>query len=242
MRLLSGPSGWWYPYIVGMPLDTYRLWKRNNQDVGCVFARYMATKPAEFGQRAVAISGRKADAVATQIASRITEFVEDPDVVAAAIVLPNLTSLTAIVRVALALGDQAAWKITRSILRGTPDGDVVAFNVVRHVPMGDKTCPSEALLLGPFKEFPNTRRAPVTAMELFVGVPPMHKHSGEPTTKVHLADVPIQLPAASVFDNMWNNSVKLRLQSLGGVSDERAKARVTFSIPMALATKLDCVP
>src|SRR5215510_8674707 len=74
--LLSSSSRRWYPYIVGMPLDTYRLWKRNNQDVGCVFARYMATKPAEFGQRAVVISGRKADAVATQIASKVTEFVE----------------------------------------------------------------------------------------------------------------------------------------------------------------------
>lgn len=228
-----------------MPIDRYRQWKRFQPDVGCVFARYMANKPNDFGQRAAVIPGHKADVVAAEIETTVTEFVDDPTAVAGALVFPDLTTLTRVVRVAQALDGRDAWKVTRSILRKTPGGDVVAFNIVRQVPMGGATCPSEALLLGPFREFPNTRKAPVTALELFVGIPPTHKHDGKPTKKVHLADVPIQLlqlPAESVFNSMWDRTTKARLQSLNGANDERAKAKVTFSIPMALATKLGCVP
>jgi len=225
-----------------MPLNKYREWKRINFDVGCVFARLMATKPDEYGQRAEVISGANPEAVASKIESMVTVFVSDPEVVAAAFVLPTIKSLPAVVRVALALGSKPNWTVSRSILQGTPKGDVVAFNLVRHVPMSATTCPSESLLLGPFKEFPNTRRAPVTALELFVGVPPTHKHDGSPTTKVHLADVPIQFPTAAAFDSMWESTKKARLRSLGGADDARAKAKVTFSIPMSVATKLGCVP
>lgn len=225
-----------------MPLDKYREWKRCQPQVGCVFARYMASKPADFGQSAAVIAGRNASSVATEIESKITEFLLDPTVVAAALVFPDLKKLPDVVGVALALGEKSGWKVSRSVLPTSTVGDVVAFNVVRHVPMGEITCPSEALVLGPFKEFPNTRRAPVVAMELFVGNPPKHKHSGEPTVKVHLADVPIRLPASSVFDTMWEKTIESRLESLGGANDERAKAKVSFSIPMALATQLGCVP
>lgn len=225
-----------------MPLDRYRLWKSKNPDVGCVFARYMAMKPGEFGQREAVITGRNASAVAADIDGRITEFVDDPSAVAGTLVLPDLKTLADVVGVALALDGKGEWKVTRSLLEGTPGGDVVAFNVVRHVPMGDTICPSEALLLGPFKNFPNTRRAPVTALEMFVGIPPTHKHSGEPTTKVHLADVPLQYPAPAVFNTMWESTRNARRKSLGGVDDARAKAKVTFCIPIALATKMGCMP
>lgn len=229
-----------------MPIDRYRQWKRFQPDVGCIFARYMAHKPNDFGQLAAVIAGREAESVAAEIESKITEFIDDPKIMAGAIIFPDLKTLTHVVRVALALDGKGKgkgkWKVTRKILRGTPGGDVVAFNVVRPVPMGMKTCPSEALLLGPFDEFPNTRKAPVTALELFVGIPPTHKHDGKPTKKVHLADVPIPLPAEHVFNSMWSSTVKARLESLGGVNDERAKAKVTFSIPMRLATKLGCQP
>lgn len=225
-----------------MPLDRYRLWKRNNPDIGCVFARYMAAKPTEFGQRAEIVSGATAPAIAREIAARMTAFVNDPDVVAAALVFPDVIALPTIVEIALELASQPNWRVTRSVLANTPIGDAVGFNIVRDVPMQIAMCPSEALVLGPFVEFPNTRRAPVAALEMFVGVPPPCKHSGAPTTKVHLADVPIQLPAQSVFNNMWTNSEAARLQSLGGVDDTRAKAKVAFAIPMALATQLGCAP
>ncbi|KAB2910494.1 MAG: hypothetical protein F9K40_02515 [Kofleriaceae bacterium] len=225
-----------------MALEQYRLWKRNNADVGCVFARYMAAKPTEFGQRAEVVTGTDPAAVANAIAARVTAFVDEPQVVAGALVLEDVADLPSIVSVALALATHSHWRVTRTIIRGTPAGDAVAFNIVRDIPMQSSMCPSEALVLGPFPEFPKTRQAPVTALEIFVGAPPTHKHSGVPTTKVHLADVPIELPAASVFNNMWASSVAARLQSLGGVEDARAKARVAFAIPMALATSLGCVP
>jgi hypothetical protein len=56
----------------------------------------------------------------------------------------------------------------------------------------------------------------------------------------HVVVSPPVPPAA--HDVMWEKSKKDRLQSLGGVDDERAKARVAFTIPLALAQSLGCLP
>jgi hypothetical protein len=42
------------------------------------------------------------------------------------------------------------------------------------------------------------------------------------------------------FDKVWEQSVKGRLASLGG-EDSRAKAKISFVIPQALAKQLGCL-
>ena len=224
------------------PQERYRAWKQKRADVGCVFARHMATKPKAFGQRAEVVTGSDAAALANEIATRVTAFVRDPKIVAAALIFPDVTRLRTLVNVALALKSHPHWGVRRRTIRGTPIGDVVAFNVVRDIPMRSGVCPSEALVLGPFPAFPNTRRAPVTALEIFVGVPPKRQRDGKPTKKAHLADVPIELPTAKAFDTTWENSKRARLRSLGGIDDKRAKAKVAFVVPMKLAKTLGCAP
>jgi hypothetical protein len=225
-----------------MPLATYRAWKHKNGAIGCVFARFLAARPGQFGQREAVVQGRDAQKVASELADLTTAWVDDKTAFAGAIICPDLTDLTSVVELALALDSQQHWAVTRSLLTETPGGPVVAFNIVRNIPMGTAYCPSEVLVLGPFPEFPNTRRAPVTALELFVGEPPPLQRSGEVTTKAHLADVPIELPAPSVYETMFTGTKALRLRSLGGKEDLRAKAKVSLSIPIALATSLSCAP
>ena len=97
--------------------------------------------------------------------------------------------------------------------------------------------------------FPNTRRAPYTAFEIYVGEPaPQDPKEHKPSTKANFAHIDFRdctlinrdFPQVAV-DNMWEQSKVRRLVSLGGVEDRRAKAKVTFVVPMALATKMECL-
>jgi hypothetical protein len=224
------------------PIEVYRSWKRVRADVGCVFARYMAANPERFGQRAAAVRGRDPGRIAASVAGRISVLVQDPDVAAATLVLPQVSNLGTLTEVALALGSQPQWTVTLRPLLATPIGDLVALNLVRQIPMeGGVSCPSEMLALGPFAEFPNTRRAPVVALEMFVGTAPTCQRDGKPTVRAHLADVVIDGPAKAIFNGMWERTKSERLRSLGGVDDPRAKAKVSLVIPMDLAKSLGCV-
>jgi len=225
------------------PLNLYRDWKRKRADVGCVFARYMALKPERFGQREAIVRGADPVTVARAVAARIATFVADPEVAAATLVLSEVDDLATVAKVALALGAEPEWTVRRTVLQDTPIGDVVAFNVVRNILVqGGGTCPSEALVLGPFRTFPKTRRAPVTALEMFVGAGPATQRDGKPTLKAHLADVMIDGLTPGVFDRMWERTRSERLRSLGGIDDPRAKAKVSFVISMAVATSIGCLP
>jgi hypothetical protein len=229
----------------GMPLDTYREWKRRNAQIGCVFARRMAAKPNDYGQRGEIVHGNDPAAVAHAIATRITVFVDDPVTQAATLVFPDVNDLGSVAQVALSLAGHPNWRVTRTLLAGTPAGNVIAFNIVREIPMiplPPGSGPSEALVLGPFPEFPATRRAPLVALEMFVGSPPAQKLDGTPTTKAHLADVQMYFPTKAAFDSTLTDTRAERLQSLGGIDDRRAKAKVSFSIPIPLATALGCMP
>jgi hypothetical protein len=225
-----------------MPSRRYLEWKVKNRAVGCVFARYMATKPAEFGQRIELLTGA-ASGLAAQIEAHVSSAISDPAAAALTLIFPDATDLGDLVTMALALEQVPGWHVTRTRLAATPGGDVVAFGLARDVPLATGALvPSEALVLGPFDAFPATRKAPVTALEMFVGVPPdTSRKDGGPTTKSNLADVDVSAPQP-FFDNMWRNSIAGRLASLGGIQDERAKARVAFVVPTTLAQTMGCLP
>ncbi len=120
---------------------------------------------------------------------------------------------------------------------------MIAFGLSHEVSLvTGATVPSEALVLGPFEEFPATRRAPVTALEIFVGNPPVQTRYGDPTLKANLDLIPVDPPIPQVaFNNMWETTKELRSTSLGGIDDDpRAKAKVSFVISAALAKRLGC--
>lgn len=238
-----------------MSIKAYQEWKRKNAAVGCSFARLMAAAPARYGQRAEVVSSEDPATIATEISDWVGPHCGSKSSAVCTLVFPKLTDLTSLVAVAQALGQLPDWTVSKRNLDTTPIGACVAFGISRTIPFGDTTCPSEALVLGPFPEFPNTRRAPVTAMELFVG-PPLEfdPKTHRPTDKANLAHVDVAPLAGQAFERTWRNSVAGRRASLGinvppeteeldpAVDDLRAKAKVAFVIPMKLATELGVVP
>ena len=221
---------------------TYLDW-RQQRPVGCVFARYMARNPTRFGQKIEEIRIEAATRLARAVAARVDKLVADPAISAATILLPRIDTLEALLELALALGAFPKWTVTTTMVQPPPPGDLVAVRIVREIPFGEETRPSEALVLGPFDVFPATRRAPVTAIEIFVGEPMANDpKTRQPTAKANLAHVDLGPDLTQeVFDSMWDRSIKGRAESLGG-DDNRAKAKVSFVIPGSLARSSGCAP
>lgn len=208
-----------------------------------MFARHLSIRYADYPQHRIVTvpSGRGPDRTAADLAERISGFVADTSA-AATLLFPGLTTLEDTARVMLALRSHEHWSVTTSHLQPPPARPLVALHAFRQIPFGESTCPSEALVLGNFKELPPTRRAPVTALEMFVGQPRVDDpKTGAPTTKANLAHLSLKLPSPSTWDNMWAASEKGREESLGG-PDNRAKAKVTLVMPLTLARRLECLP
>jgi hypothetical protein len=167
----------------------------------------------------------------------------EAETVVGAVLVPRVSTLADAARTFLALRDQEGWEVATSLIPPPPAGDWVAMNITRTIPFGTTTCPSEALVAGPFEDFPPTRRAPILAIELYVGEPrPFDpKTSTIPTTKANVAHVEMNLPTHRAFREIWRRSEIGRRASLGG-DDNRAKAKVSFLLTRDLAEQLGCLP
>lgn len=226
----------------------YLKWRRGPA-VGCMFARAMSHAPSDYRQVVEEIAYDNPAVVAAAIATRVQQFVPDSAILAASFVLPSVGTLEQLLAMALALPNDPTWHVDAWQLDPPPAMDLAAIRIVRDLPFGNGTLPSEALVLGNFEVFPNTRRAPHTALEIFVGEPaPQDPKEHTPSTKANLAHIDFRDSnlinrdfKQDAVDTMWDKSRAGRLSSLGGVDDKRAKAKVTFVVPKALAQKLGCV-
>jgi hypothetical protein len=222
----------------------YLGWRRTPA-VGCTFARYLATRPDDCGQKIEEVSqSQNPRRVAAAIARCVDECVSDSSISAATLVLPGITTIEGLSRVALAVCDYPKWTVTMRKLPEPPKGNLVAEHIVREIPFGQTWCPSEVLAFGPFSMFPRTRRAPVVALEIFVGEPMQHdpKSRDTPTTKANLAHLDLAATdlTLNVINHMWESSERGREASLGRKDDNRAKAKVSFVISARLARRLGC--
>jgi hypothetical protein len=224
---------------------TYNDWKRLSMDIGCIFARTIASRPPHYGQAVEVVSASGSpNLIANSIAKRVDRLIAKPMVSSAALILPAITSLDQFLQTVMALKEKPGWDTVLAPLQQSAIGDALSVAVTRQVPIsGGQILPSEVLALGPFDEFPPTRRAPITALELFVGEPPaVDPKSGKQATRLNLAHIDPQLPTTHAFQAMWDRSVAGRLKSLGGQEDTRAKAKVTFVVPVGIAEKLGYWP
>jgi hypothetical protein len=214
-------------------LTAYLAWRKSGQ-MACVFARYLAVEHSGHGQRWRVIR-TPVEQLAGEIAAAIAEDVGDPDVLVSAVIMPEVNSLGALVKVATALGSESDWRLAQVTLPETPAGASVAFQLTRMVRRVDGVqVPSEVLVMGPFVEFPITRRAPRTALEIFVGVSPLvDAKTQKPTDRGNLAQLNLEeaLPSEHVQQVMWDRTKHDRLKLLGDREDPRAKARVSFVVP-----------
>jgi hypothetical protein len=228
--------------------DEYLKWRRTPA-IGCAFARAMSRVPSDYGQVVEELGYDDPAAVAIAIVSRVDQLVPNLRVLAAAFVLPRIETLEKLITMALALPTDPNWHVDVRRLEPPPQMDLVAIRVVRDLPFGSGTLPSEALVMGNFDVFPNTRRAPCTAFEIYVGDPaPQDPKEHTPSTKANFAHIDfrdrtlinVDFPQDAV-DNMWEQSKARRRISLGGIDDRRAKAKVSFVVPTALAQKMGCI-
>ena len=230
------------------PADEYLTW-RQGPAIGCNVARAMSHDPSDYGQLVEEIAADDPVMAATNIANRVQQLVPEPGVLAVAFVLPGIQTLEKLMAMALALPTDPTWHLNVWQLEPPPEMDLTAVRVVRDLPFGNGTLPSEALALGNFDVFPKTRRAPHTAFEIYVGEPaPQDPKTHRPSTKANFAHIDFRDPtlinrdfSQAAVEKMWEKSNAGRLSSLGGVDDRRAKAKVTFVVPTAVAKKMGCL-
>lgn len=208
-----------------------------------MFARVIAIAPPRWAQSfKVVPHGTTSAKTAEHIAKLVDGAIADKNVRGLALIMPTVTTLEETAEVMLALAQLPKWTTTPSVLENERVGRLVALRVARLIPFGQGECESEALVLGPFDDFPETRRAPVTAMEIYVGEPePNDPKTGTPTVKANLAHMIARDKYPGDFDMVWQKSMDGRESSLGTKNDNRAKAKVTMVLPTAMARKLGCV-
>lgn len=71
------------------PKEDYLNWKRQSRVVGCMFARYLATKPTQCGQRLVVSNSETAAGCARYIDKTVTQFVAESAASAVTILMPR---------------------------------------------------------------------------------------------------------------------------------------------------------
>jgi hypothetical protein len=217
----------------------YLQWKGQPQ-IGCLFAQALSRKPDGHGQRIDVLNGQKGAGLASRIDAIAHRELADPESQAATIIIPRVTTLEPLVEMATTLKSMVGWQVEHWIEPTTPTGPIVAFRITREVPIvGGTTVPSEALVMGPFDVFPETRRAPVTAMEIFIATASAKDIFGRPRDKANLADIVFE-PALNptAFSIMWDRTKKLRGERLADPQDRRARAKVSFVVPLPVAKAL----
>jgi hypothetical protein len=214
----------------------YLEWKRSTTDMGCMFARMIAVRPEDYGQ-AVEVVSSSSDPlrVADRIEARIAQLVADPDVHAATLLMPGITTSEQLAKMATALQGRPLWSVTARPLAEFQEADLAAIAITRDIPTeGGEMIPSEALVLGTFPAFPKTRQAPITALEIFTGVPLDFdpKEVEKAASKANLAHIRMPILKEHARARLWAMSQQGRLASLKG-EDPRAKAKVALVLPTA---------
>lgn len=224
----------------------YLKWKRDSAAVGCAFARLISARRAEHRQEIVTVTASTTPArIAASVDKQIDKLVLKQEVHAGVLLLPGVTTLEMTAQVVLTLSSRPGWSLAKDLLSHPTAGQLITLGLTRNIPTsGGSHLPSEVLVFGDFPVFPPTRRSPVVAMELFVGVPLDYdpKDGVSVATRANLAHLETPSLDGGARQNMINLSGRMRKRSLGVDEDLRAKARVSISIPIALAQALGCWP
>jgi hypothetical protein len=211
----------------------YLEWRKKPQ-VGCVFARLLASRYSDYPQHIQTVpTGRSPERIAADVAQRIEALVANPDVTATTLLFPDVESLEHTAQIMLAFDRHATastwdtdgngshreanpfWRRNLS-LRGANSGTISGVSA-------DPASSDHGLR--------NVRRRT--------------SHGGPEDwgahTKANLAHIEMNLPSHNAFETMWKKTIEGRKRSLGG-DDNRAKAKISFVIPLGMARRLGCAP
>ena len=223
-----------FPLSPDLVIEVHRDWLKMRQ-VGCVYAQTLHTDPERYGMAAIVVPDGN-DMDVAQVAKMIAEGTsgaENTKSEALSILLPGLTDLATFCRLVRALAEENDWQL-REVTEHVDPARSVVFALVGLDFLLNGSVSSAVLGIGPFEDFPMTRKGPMASLELRVkpkDAKPAKKRPGMPLTS-HLAQVPYPEPGriARKEDSMWQQTETLRLAVLTR-NDERAKAEVTLAVP-----------
>ena len=207
--------------------------------VGCVFAQLLARPVYRTGIRTVVVRGSSGigdpSELAVEIHRLVQDSVQDAANEALSVLLPQVRDLVVLADLVWELGKQPGWTIEiEQRWRNT----LVLIGL--RVEVGNGVV-AETLGMGPFDIFPITRQSPVTTLEIRTK-PTIARRSkvSETHLATHLADIPIshKLTRAEITSRSNRFTPWLKKRILGTPDDARAKARVTYSIPVAIWSSL----
>ena len=218
----------------GLTEAVYLDWLSRSQ-VGCIFAQLLARPAYRTEVKTVVVRGASGPgdpkALATQIEILVDESVGDQSTEALSVLLPQVLDIEVLTRLVWELGKQPRWMIERESrwrntlvlvgLRVEIKTDIVA----------------ETLGMGPFVVFPSTRQCPITTLEIRTKPKRAKKsHLSKTHRASFLAHIPIdQKLTPRRFRTLFGDlTPRLRLRILGNQNDMRAKAGVTYSLPVAI--------
>ena len=216
----------------------YLDWLRRPQ-VGCVFAQLLARRVYRTGVRTVVARGASGlgdpSELATQIARLVQESVNSACDEALSVLLPQIRDVGMLADLVWKLSKQRGWTIEKEQpWRGT----LVLIGL--RVEIADGVV-AETLGMGPFEIFPTTRQCPVTTLEIRTKSKGAKRSKFSKTHRAtHLANISIdnRLTPAEFRSRFRTFTPWLRKRILGKRGDARAKAGVTYSIPIATWSSL----
>ncbi len=216
----------------------YLDWLRRPQ-VGCVFAQLLARPVYRTQVRTVVARGDsklgEPSELATQVARFAADSVKEPSDEALSVLLPEILDIEGLAKFVWELSKKPGWTIEREHLWRRR---LVLIGLRVEIETG---VVAETLGMGPFEIFPATRRCPVTTLEIRTKVKRAKKSKvSKEHLAAHLADIPVDhiLTNTQFRDRVKRFTPWLKRRILGKRRDMRAKARVTYSVPVAIWSSL----
>jgi hypothetical protein len=221
--------------------EVYLDWLRRGQ-VGCVFAQLLSRNAKRACVRTIVLPNPAGDSAAARglaqdIDAQVDAAVQDVGIEALTILMPTITQPESLVLTIKALAEMQNW-LLESVL---PWRDTITMVGLRRLikKAGQTETWAEILGLGPFPTFlPPTRQGPITSLEIRTKTDRKLKSKIHPKarTSAHLAQIPAELFIGKRdFGKLFSElTPALKMRILGGNSDDRAKASVTFALPASM--------
>lgn len=212
----------------------YLDWLRRPQ-VGCVFAQLLARPRNRAGMRTLVARGSSGAGdpaeLAAQISQIVSECVRDDTIESLSVLMPQILEEYPLTQLVWELGALPGWDIE---IEQQWRQYLVLIGL--RVEVADGVA-AEILGMGPFRIFPPTRQCPITTLEIRTKTKRAKRsHTSMERNAAHLADIPtddfLSRSKHRKLFTIFTPGLKKRI--LGGKDDDRARARVTYSLPAAM--------
>lgn len=222
-------------------IEIQKDWHKLGQQ-GCKFAQFLSLNPLEHGWLISVVNVSTQDPWEKEIIfnlnKQVSQSIRDSNTQALSLIFPLIKSHLDLINLINAFNKLSNWFIEPGDQIEIP-GKPPLINIGIRVALNSEGVLAEVLGFGPFDFFSETRQSPFTEI-VFVTKPKIfpqrfEKMNSDPQ-KAYLADMPLRMET-KVGEKMWAGTFAHKKKILANFDDPRAKARVTFSVPLSLWNK-----